>query len=74
MQGLYTIAAMGRGDRAQVNTGLAAQADMSAQQAAQDASLALDNRMGNAKLAGQAVGLGVAKAMTPGGAGTVSEY
>lgn len=74
MQGLSTIAAMGRGERAQVSTGLAAQADMSAQQAAQDASLALGNRMGNAQLAGQAVGLGFSKAMTPGGAGTVSEY
>ena len=67
MQGLSNIAALGRGERAQVNTGLAAQADMSAQQAAQDASLSLSSRMGNAQLAGQAVGLGFSKAMTPSG-------
>lgn len=62
MQGLSSIAAMGRGERAQVNTGLADQANMSARQAAQDADISLQNRMGNAQLAGRAVGLGFAKA------------
>lgn len=67
MQGLSSIAAMGRGERAQVNTGLADQANMSARQAAQDADISLQNRMGNAQLAGQAVGLGFSQAMKPNG-------
>ena len=75
MQGLSSIAAMGRGERAQVNAGLADQANMSARQAAQDADISLQNRMGNAQLAGQAVGLGFSQARKPnGGAGVPSEY
>lgn len=67
MQGLSSIAAMGRGERQQVSTGLVDQANMSARQAAQDADISLQNRMGNAQLAGQAVGLGFSQAMKPNG-------
>lgn len=67
MQGLSSLAAMGRGERAQVNTGLADQAGMSARQAAQDADISLQNRMGYAQLGGQAVGLGFSAAMKPNG-------
>lgn len=75
MQGLSSIAALGRGERAQVNTGLADQASMSAKQAAQDAQISLQNRMGEAQLAGQAVGLGFSAYMKPnGGSGVPSEY
>lgn len=67
MQGLSGIAAAGRGQKSLVSTGLQQQAAVSASQAAQDASISLQNRMGNAQLAGQAVGLGFSRAMTPSG-------
>jgi len=67
MQGLSSIAAMGRGERAQVDTGLADQAGMSARQAAVDADISLQNRMGNAQVAGQAAGLGYSAAKKPSG-------
>lgn len=64
LQGLAGIAAMGRGEKAAVSTGLTQQADWSAKQAQQDADLSLQNRMGYASLAGQAAGLGFAKKLS----------
>lgn len=57
-QGLSTIMALGRGQKAQAVDGMARNAAMSGRQAQADASAALANRMGNAQLVGQAVGLG----------------
>jgi hypothetical protein len=64
-QGLGALMALGRGERAQVGTGLAQQATQSARQAQADAEASLMNRMGNAQVAGQAVGLGLQQWMQP---------
>lgn len=58
-QGLSALTQIGRGERAQVNSGLANQASQSSRQAAADAEAALMNRMGNAQVVGQVAGFGM---------------
>ena len=73
MQGLGQIMALGRGQKAQVSSGMNHIADMSAAQARQDANTALQDRMGYAQMGAQAVGMGLQQSMkpnTPGFSGT----
>lgn len=56
LQGLSAITATGRGERAQVGNELQTQANMSAQQAQQDAAISSANRAGIGQLAGTAAG------------------
>ena len=60
VQGLGRIAAMGRGQSGQAVEGMGAIARRSAQQAQQDAEMALAQRSGRAQLAGQVAGFGLA--------------
>lgn len=62
-EGLGALAATGRGERQAVGNALADQATSSARQAENDAEYALAARAGNAKIAGQAVGLGMQQGM-----------
>lgn len=64
-QGLGALTALGRGERAMVGSGLSDQARQSSAQAANDASISLMNRQGDAQLGGQAVGFGLQQAMSP---------
>ncbi len=59
VQGLGRIAAMGRGQSSQAVEGLGAVARRSAQQAQQDAEIALAQRAGRAQLVGQVAGFGL---------------
>lgn len=68
VSGLSTIMALGQGQQAGAVQGLTRQAAMSGRQAAEDAALSLDRRMGNAQLVGQLAGTGFGL-MKPGGAG-----
>lgn len=65
IQGLGTLAAIGRGEKAGALQGASNIAAMSGRQAAQDAQLALADRMGNAQLAGQVAGAGMSAMMRP---------
>lgn len=58
-QGLGALAAIGRGERAQVSNSLSTQATNSAAQAQNDAEMAFAERQGNAQLFGQIGGLGL---------------
>lgn len=66
--GLNTIMAIGQGQEGAAIRGTAQEAAMSGRQAAADASMALERRMGNAQLVGQFVGMG-AGLMKPGAMG-----
>lgn len=59
MSGLGQIMALGRGEKAQVTQGMGQQAAISGAQAANDANLALQSKMGYAQLGAQAVGMGI---------------
>lgn len=65
-QGLTALTSIGRGERAQVGTGLADQATSSARTAAADAEASAAQRAGYAQLAGQAAGMGLYGALQPG--------
>ncbi|MBX3603181.1 MAG: hypothetical protein KF863_21380 [Rubrivivax sp.] len=64
--GLTSIMQMGRGEKGVAIEGVNRTAGLSGQRAAADAAAALGNRMGNAELVGQAVGLGGFYASQPG--------
>lgn len=72
-QALGALAATGRGERQAVGNGLSQQAENSGRQAAADAQASLEDRQGNAQVAGQVVGFGLQRGMkgfgnpTPGG-------
>lgn len=70
VSGLNTITALGRGEKATAINGMAQAASASAAQARADAERSLQNRMGNAQLAGTAAGVGaglsMARPATPG--------
>jgi hypothetical protein len=63
-QGLGALTALGRGERASVGSSLTQMARQSASQAANDASISLMNRQGDAAMAGQLVGFGVQQGMS----------
>lgn len=77
-EALSSLAATGRGERQAVGNSLTRQASTSAQQAEVDAEMALQNRAGNAKVAGQALGLGLQQGMqkfgTGGGVGRTNDF
>jgi hypothetical protein len=62
-EALGALAATGRGERQAVGNSLARQAETSAQQAAADAEMALQNRAGNAQMVGEVAGLGLQQGM-----------
>ena len=64
IQGLGSLAAIGRGERASVGQSLTAQAQQSSAQAQADASAALMERQGNAALAGQVAGFGLQQGLS----------
>lgn len=66
LQGLASIASMGRGQSGQAVQGMGNVASMSGRQAAQDAEMALQSRMGRAQMYGQLAGAGLSAALTPG--------
>lgn len=66
LQGLASIAAMGRGQSGQAVQGMGNVASMSGRQAAQDAEMALQGRMGRAQMYGQLAGAGLSAALAPG--------
>jgi hypothetical protein len=59
VEGLAALTSLGQGQRAQVGDAMGLQARQSAQQAQTDASIALENRAGNAELIGQFAGYGL---------------
>lgn len=59
VSGLGTLTSIGAGQQAVAEQGMQTQADVSAQQARTAAQASLDRRLGNAELAGQAIGTGV---------------
>jgi hypothetical protein len=59
VEGLAALTSIGQGQRAQVGDAMGLQARQSAQQAQTDASIALENRAGNAELVGQFAGYGL---------------
>ena len=63
VSGLGAVSALGRGQRAQAIQGLSTVASMSGQKGQSDAQIALQRRMGDAQLVGQAVGLGAGYAL-----------
>jgi hypothetical protein len=65
VQGLQTVSALGRGERATASSGLAASAALSGQQAQADAQLSLERDIGTASLAGKAIGMGAGLASAP---------
>lgn len=72
VQGLSQITAIGRGEKATAMDGMSRVAGLSGQRAAADAEAALSNRMGNARLGAQVVGMGLgAWNPSPGGAPAV---
>jgi hypothetical protein len=73
-QGLGALTALGRGERASTGSALTQMARQSASQAANDASISLMNRQGDAAMAGQLVGFGVQQGMNvkPSGASGVN--
>ena len=68
VSGLNTIMALGQGQQGMAIKGTAEGAALSGRQASEDASLALQHRMGNAQMVGQFAGMGLGM-MKPGGAG-----
>ena len=62
-QGLGALTALGRGERALVGSSMTDQARQSQAQAANDASISLMQRQGDAAIAGQVVGFGVQQGM-----------
>jgi hypothetical protein len=58
VSGLNAVTALGRGEKATAVDGMTRSAGLSAAQARADADRSLASRMGNARLAGQAVGIG----------------
>jgi hypothetical protein len=65
VQGLSSIAALGKGERAQASDSLGRMASISGRQAASDAEIAANERAGNAALIGQFAGYGLQRAMSP---------
>jgi hypothetical protein len=68
VSGLNTIMALGRGQQGAAIKGTMDQATMANRQAQEDASLSLQNRMGNAQMVGQLAGTGLGL-MRPSGGG-----
>ncbi|MEY4429535.1 MAG: hypothetical protein RLZZ182_2224 [Pseudomonadota bacterium] len=68
-EGLSALAAAGRGERQAVGNSLMRQAESSGRQAAADAEASLMARAGNARVAGQAVGLGLQQGLGSLGSG-----
>ena len=66
IQGLDSLAAIGRGERASVGQSLSAQAQQSGAQAQADASASLMEHQGNAALGAQLVGFGLQQGLTVG--------
>lgn len=64
IQGLGSLAAIGRGERASVGQSLSAQAQQSGAQAQADASASLMEHQGNAALGAQLVGLGLEQGLS----------
>lgn len=64
-RGLTALMQTGRGERATVGNSMAQQANISGQQAGQDAQLALAERAGNAQLGMTAVGMGMQQYLKP---------
>lgn len=69
VSGLSTIMALGQGQQAGAIEGVTRQAAMSGRQAAADADLSLQRRMGNAQLVSQFAGMGFGLAGPGGGSG-----
>lgn len=65
-QGLSALTAIGRGERAQVSTGLESQAAQSARDAAASAQASAAGRAGDAQVLGQVAGMGLYGAMNAG--------
>lgn len=63
LQGLGALTTIGRGERAGAINGMQQVADMSGRQAQADAQISAQHRMGNAQMAGQVIGFGLAGAM-----------
>lgn len=63
--GLGNLSAIGRGEKAMANQGLANSAAMSGRQAANDAEMSMQEQMGYAQVAGQVAGVGLNSLMTP---------
>lgn len=74
VQGLSQIMAIGQGQRANAVEGMGQVAAMSGRQAAYDAQASLENRMGNAELAGQVVGMGAGMAGRRGGVNGTNDF
>lgn len=70
IQGLGAITALGRGERASAVNNMGRVAAISGQQAQADAAASLEQRMGDARLAGTVVGAGLGLARKPGVDGT----
>lgn len=74
IEGLSALTSLGQGQRAQVGDAMGLQARQSAQQAQADASVALENRAGNAELLGQFAGYGLQQGMKGLGGGGQYSY
>lgn len=66
VQGLGQVMALGRGEKATAVRGMSDMARQSGMQASNDAAMALQQRAGQAQVVGQALGMGLSGALSPG--------